>query len=80
MKFNDLIGKTITEATQKKLSKHDDRGFLELKFSDGTKCVIIGGYANYTGESEDEYSTTICVVEDYYYDYDNENLVDFNEK
>lgn len=65
MEFKDLIGKTITAATVKKLAKHDDEGFLELKFSDGTEAVIVASYGGYTGSSEDEYPTYIGITDKY---------------
>lgn len=63
MKFKDLIGKTITEATVKQLAKSDDKGFLQLKFSDGSEAIIIACYESYTGNSEDEYPTCIYIKE-----------------
>lgn len=63
MKFNDLVGKTVASATQMKLIQYDDEGYLRLQFTDGTECMIIGGYLSYTGESEDEYPTAIGIVE-----------------
>ena len=66
MEFKDLIGKTITVATVKKLAKYDDEGFLELKFSDGTEALIIGGYIGFTGKSEDEYPTYIEITDKYH--------------
>jgi hypothetical protein len=74
MEFKDLIGKTITAATVKKLAKYDDEGFLELKFSDGTEAVIIASYSGYTGLSEDEYPTRIIIQDNY-----NGELVDTDE-
>lgn len=65
MEFKDLIGKTITAATVKKLAKHDDEGFLELRFSDGTEAVIVASYGGYTGSSEDEYPTCIEITDKY---------------
>lgn len=65
MEFKDLIGKTITAATVKKLAKYDDQGFLELKFSDGTEAVIVASYGGYSGSSEDEYPTHIGITDKY---------------
>ena len=62
MKFEDLIGKTIVAVKQKKLIGHDDDGFLEMQFSDGTKATIVAGYDGF----EDEYPTTISVTEQYH--------------
>ena len=74
MEFRDLIGKTITAATVKKLAKHDDEGFLQLKFSDGTEAVIVASYGGYTGDSEDEYPTYIGITDKY-----DDELVDATE-
>jgi len=59
--FEDMIGKTIISAKQMKLKGCDDKGFLRLEFSDRTSCIIAGGYGEYTGESESEYQTLICI-------------------
>jgi len=59
VRFHHLIGKTITNAVEKKLKGHDDRGFLELTFSDCTQVIIASSYGGYTGKSYDEYPTTI---------------------
>ena len=61
MNANNLVGKTITAATQMKHPTYDDSGWLKLNFSDGTECLITAGYQGYTGESEDEYPTCIGV-------------------
>lgn len=71
MQFKDLIGKTITAATVKKLANYDDTGFLQLQFSDGTEAVIVGSYGGYTGKSADEYPTYIKITDKY-----NGDLVD----
>lgn len=63
MEFKDLIGKTIIGATQKRLDRYDDEGYLELNFSDGTHAVIVASYGAYTGDSEDEYPTKIYIQE-----------------
>ena len=62
MEYENLIGKTIVAVKQKKLIGHDDDGFLEMQFSDGTKAIIVAGYDG----CEDEYPTTICVTEQYH--------------
>ena len=59
--LKDLVGKTITDAKKRKHSKCDDEGFLDLTFSDGTKCTIVANYSSYTGDSVYEYPTTIYV-------------------
>jgi hypothetical protein len=64
--YNDLIGKTIISIEQKKLVDADDDGFLELKFSDGSKITIVAEYGGYTGMRKDEYPTQIYIVKDYY--------------
>lgn len=63
MEFKDLIGKTIIGATQKRLDRYDDEGYLELNFSDGTHAVIVASYGGYTGDSEEEYPTKIYIQE-----------------
>lgn len=63
--FENLIGKTIKSATQKKLKNCDDTGFLVLDFTDGTTTTIVASYGGYTGNSEDEYPTHIEISEDY---------------
>ena len=73
--FKDLIGKTITAATLKKLAKYDDEGFLELKFSDGTEAMIVASYSGYTGSSKDEYPTFIEITDKYH-----NELIDANKK
>ncbi len=65
MNFKDLIGKTITAATVKKLAEHDDEGFLQLQFSDGTEALIVAFYGAYTGRSQDEYPTYIGIIDEY---------------
>ena len=65
MKFKDLIGKTITGVTKKKVVDCDDNGFLELKFSDGSTALIVASYGEWTGESEEEYPTRILICNKY---------------
>ena len=65
MKFKDLVGKTIVKATQKRLRGHDDIGFLELKFSDDTKVVIVADYGDFSSASDGEYPTNIFVTGHY---------------
>ena len=59
--FSDLVGKTITAATQKSYVGHDDSGFLLLEFSDNTSALIISTYGSYSGKSLDEYPTNILI-------------------
>jgi hypothetical protein len=59
----NLIGKTITNITKKKLVEYDDTGFLELEFSDGVKVLIVSAYKNWTSESLDEYPTDIYITD-----------------
>jgi hypothetical protein len=61
--FSDLVGKTIQSAEQKQHPRYDDDGFLELTFTDGSKCLIVGTYCGYSGDSEDEYPTSIYISE-----------------
>lgn len=64
MEFKDIEGKTILRATQVKLTEFDDEGWLRLEFTDGTACLVVGGYAGYTGKSLSEYPTQIDILED----------------
>lgn len=57
--FEHLVGKTIVSAKQKKLKDYDDKGFLELTFSDKTQVLIVSEYSSWTGDSDDEYPTDI---------------------
>ena len=66
MEYENLIGKTIVAVKQKMLIGHDDNGFLEMQFSDGTKATIVACYGEYIGGSEDEYPTGIFVTERYH--------------
>lgn len=64
MNNSDLIGKTISNVQQMKSKSFDDEGFLRLEFTDGTSRLIIASYSGYTGNSLDEYPTSIYVDED----------------
>lgn len=59
----NLTGKTISAATRMKKPEYDDEGWLRLDFTDGTHCVIVAWYGGYTGESEDEYPTSITIAD-----------------
>ncbi|TWU59516.1 hypothetical protein V7x_55940 [Crateriforma conspicua] len=63
MEFSDVVGKTIQSATQMKRPETDDDGWLLLEFTDGTRCMVVAYYGGYTGDSEDEYPTGICISE-----------------
>lgn len=67
MQTNSLIGKTISSAQLMRKAVFDDTGYLELRFTDGTRCVIAAGYSSYTGESEGEYPTFLKLVDDLTY-------------
>jgi len=73
MNFNDLIGKTISHIDRRKAKHYDDEGFLDLEFTDGTKCTIHGTYGGFTGDSYDEY---IEIIELVTYGYDHESYHD----
>jgi hypothetical protein len=76
MNFEELIGKTIINVQQKKLSGYTDAGFLMLYFSDGTEALIVGGCTGYDPDSEDgEYATTIFLNDKNRY-----GLVDYFEE
>ena len=62
MKIDDLVGKTITSVKRKKPIGFDDEGFLLLEFSDGTDALLVAGYADYTGDSVDEYPTYLALL------------------
>lgn len=59
-----MIGKTIKSVVQKKLKDYDDKGFLEIKFTDGTSVAIVSSYLGWSGNSVDEYTTDISIVEE----------------
>ena len=61
--FSAMIGKTISDVKRMKLRNYDNQGFLKVDFTDGTHCVIEGGYGSYTGRSEDEYITVIEIAD-----------------
>ena len=62
--WSDLVGKTISCATQMKFQEYDDVPVLALKFTDGTSCFIVAEYGGYTGGSEDEYPRYIYITDD----------------
>lgn len=62
-KFKDLVGKTIKTIKKRKHNKYDDDCYLDIKFTDGTKCCIVGGFGDYTGKSYDEYKQLILLEE-----------------
>lgn len=64
MGIKDLIGKTISDAELLKTPAYDDEGWLRLRFTDGTKAIIVSSYGMYTGSSYDEYPTYIEVNDD----------------
>ena len=41
IEFNTLVGKTIKSVVQKKSIGYDDKGFLEITFTDDTTVVIV---------------------------------------
>jgi len=59
MNIEALTGKTILSASYMKLEKYDDAGFLKFEFSDGTSCVFVAGYTDFTSKSIGEYPTHI---------------------
>jgi hypothetical protein len=56
-----LVGKTISAIQKMKPVNYDDTGYLKIMFTDGSTCYIVAGYSSYTGQSEDEYPTTIGI-------------------
>lgn len=70
MTFQDLVGKTITEAKQMKHKTFDDEGFLHLVFSDGTEAFIVAAHDAWSENAINEYPSAIYI-------YENEvNLID----
>lgn len=63
MDIKDLNGKTIKASYQMKAAKFDDEGYLRLEFTDGTRCDVVAQHGYWTGKSEDELPTHICVDE-----------------
>ena len=63
MKLQELVGKTIESATRMGSVLTDDTGWIELRFTDGTLCVIESSYGVYSGESEYDYPTHIEIVD-----------------
>ncbi len=61
MKFADLAGKTIESAEQKQHPNYDDDGFLELTFTDGSRCLIVATYGGCSGHSDGEYPTSMFI-------------------
>jgi len=62
--FKALEGRTIAKAELVRAATHDDIGCLRLDFTDGTMVFLTAGFGNYTGESLDEYPTTLKVETD----------------
>ncbi len=63
MEWKDLEGKTIKTATPMKKPGYDDEAWCALEFTDGTWCVVVGGYGGYSGSSEDEYPCFVYLKE-----------------
>ena len=65
MLIEDLVGKTIKSIdTSRKIEGYDDEPFLDLVFTDGTKCTFKAGFGGYSGSSEDEYPCYIVLLEE----------------
>lgn len=58
----DLVGKTVAAATRLEKPGYDDEGWLRLTFTNGTACVLVAGYGEYTGNTEGEYPTHLRVA------------------
>jgi len=71
--INDMIGKTISDAHRRKSKHYEDSGFLDLEFTDGTKCTVHGTYGGYSTNAYDEYVEIIEIVK---YGYDHEAYQD----
>jgi len=59
--FKQLKGKVIFKVTQLKYPDTDDNGWLYFEFEDGTNVMVTANYGDYTGNSIDEYQTSIGV-------------------
>ena len=59
-----LIGKTIKNVVKRGIVGCDDKPYLDLYFTDGSKVTIIASYDSiFTGISQDEYRKFIKVGE-----------------
>lgn len=61
--FDSLAGKTIATITQRTGPKFDDKGYLDITFTDGSSVCVIAGFDQYTGKSADEYPTNIWLAD-----------------
>ena len=61
--YKNFEGKTIKTMIQRRHSKYDDDGYLDIEFTDGTKICIVAIYYGYTGRSYDEYPTGFEIKE-----------------
>lgn len=65
MDEQDLIGKTIVGVQRYAIKGCDDDAWLELKFSDGTRTLIVGSYGGWTAKSASEYPAFVELSDDY---------------
>ena len=63
LKTESIVGKTIKAASLRGMKGYDDEPYIDIDFTDGTKITIVSSYGGYTGESEDEYPSYICIRE-----------------
>jgi hypothetical protein len=61
MKPSEIIGKTIRDSYRCGNTATDDKGWLVLEFTDGTRVCVAASYGGYTGGSIDEYPTCISI-------------------
>jgi hypothetical protein len=66
MQFKQLKGKTIISARKMKLKRGYGSGFLQLKFSDGSSCLLVAsGMSNppdlYISDGK-EYEGILCYL------------------
>ena len=59
--YNKLLGKTIKKLRRRGIKNCDDKPFLDIYFTDGSKATIVGDYGMYTGASQDEYRRFIYI-------------------
>jgi hypothetical protein len=74
MNIKDLIGKTIIGADYYGYKGYNDIPFIKLTFSDETIAIIRASYGGYNGGSVDEYPSYIDVCDDFFEEYDDDDL------
>jgi len=64
--FEEMIGKTVKSVKVTGFpppeDDYDDRPYLHIFFTDGTKIIVYASYGSFTGKSMDEYPARINVA------------------